>query len=545
MRLTISNMTAAAVLLALSACGGGGGGGAATPGTGTPGNGGSDPGTVTPPPPVENIALTLSPSPALVAQNAGTASTFTVGIKASKAIPSNVNVGVSAKADLFTNTSLTAVSAQEYEARITTSAALLPGTYSGTIEVKMCTDAVATCRQPVAGSPWLLPVTLTVKKVGTLSALTPVAGMHAWTQSQYDAARTSYVPAAFAPQAFNFRWSLDADSSKERRYSPVVIADKTVYLLSSAPSAGGPDPQWTLQTVEESTGQERWRGDVGKWNQVSTPVLAAGSVSLLVSGPANNSYRTYNTGTGQLIALTISQTGAQAAPYGAPLVSAGMFYGQYGTADTLAKFDPVTTTLQWSYKNSRRATGGWAISTDDNLIYNYSQGWMLGISASTGALAYAVPSRLPYFGEPATMAPVLSGTMVYVTDADSTGGALAAFDPATGKLNWQVQGNFTSYPALAADVLYAVNGGKLEARSAAAGAPLWSSPALGAGGPYTQVLATSNLVFAASQSRVVAVDQATHAVVWEYAAGGSIAISDHGILYITHPVNGVVAINLR
>jgi outer membrane protein assembly factor BamB len=98
---------------------------------------------------------------------------------------------------------------------------------------------------------------------------------------------------------------------------------------------------------------------------------------------------------------------------------------------------------------------------------------------------------------------------------------------------------------LVADVLYAINGGKLEARSAATGAPLWSSPALGAGSPYTQVLATDNLVFAASQSRVVAVDLATHAVVWEYAAGGSMAISENGILYITHPTNGVVAINLR
>lgn len=545
MRLTLSNMTAAAALLALTACGGGGGGGTTAPGSGTtpPGNGGTDPGPVTPPPPVETIALTLSPSPALVAQNAGTASTFTVGIKASKAIPSNVNVGVSAKADLFTNTSLTAVSAQEYEARITTSAALLPGTYGGTIEVKLCTDAVATCRQPVAGSPWLLPVTLTVKKVGTLSALTPVAGMHAWTQSQYDAARTSYVPAAFTPQSFNFRWSVDADSSKERRYTPVVVADQRVYLISSE-AASGAEPVWKLQAIDESTGQERWRTNLGNWSQVSAPVLATDSVSLFSAGPEGNSYRLFNLATGQAISQA-PHSGTVKANYSAPLISAGQVYGQYGDASTLSRFEPATGKRLWQFSDSRRAVGGWAVSTDDKRVYNYSQGWMLAIDAESGSLAYAASSFLPYFGGPATAAPVLSATQLFVTDSDSTGGALAAFNIETGKLNWQVQGNFTSYPALAADVLYAVNGGKLEARSAAAGAPLWSSPALGAGGPYTQVLATSNLVFAASQSRVVAVDQATHAVVWEYAAGGSIAISDHGILYITHPVNGVVAINLR
>jgi len=539
MRLTFPNMMAAAALLAMSACGGGGGS------TAAPGNGGTDPGTVTPPTPVEPIVLTLAPSPAAVTQNAGTATTFTVSIKANKAVPSNVNAAVAAKADLFANTSLSTVSAQEYEARITTSAALLPGTYTSTIEVKLCTDAAATCRQPVAGSPWLLPVTLTVKKVGTLSALTPVAGMHAWTQAQYDAARTSFIPATFTPSAFNFRWSVDADSAKERRYSPVIVADKTVYMLSSAPSAGGTDPQWTLQTIEESNGQERWRGDVGKWNQVSAPVLAGGSVSLLASGPVSNSYRNYNTGTGQISALTISNAGTLTAPYGAPLVSAGMFYGQYGATGTLAKFDAAGTVLQWSYKDTRRNNGGWAISTDDNLIYNYSQGWMLGIEAATGTLKYAVASRLPYFGAPATMAPVLSDGQLFVTESDSSGGGLAAFDPATGKLNWQVQANFTTYPAVAAGVVYAVNGDKLEARNTANGVPLWSSPALGAGGPYTQVLATNNLVFAASQSRVVAVDLATHNVVWEYPAGGAIAISDNGILYITHPVNGLVAINLR
>lgn len=539
MRLSFPNMTAAAALLTLAACGGGGGGS-----TGT-GNGGTVTPPTTPPAPSEPIVLTLTPSAPAIAQNAGTATTFTVSIKSNVAIPSTVNAAIAAKADLFTNSSLTALSAQEYEARITTSAALLPGTYTSTIEVKLCTDAAATCRLPLAGSPWQLPVTLTVKKVGTLSPLTAVAGLHAWNQAQYDAARTSFVPATFTPSAFNFRWSVDPDSRKPRSYSPLVVADKTVYLLSSAVVTAGTDPQWTLQTIEESTGQERWLSDVGRWNQVSAPVLAGGSVSLLVSGPTSNSYRTFNTGTGQIVSLTISNAGSQSAPYASSLVSSDLFYGAYGAAGTLAKFDPATTTALWTYRDARLASGGWAISTDDSLVYNYTQGYMTGINASTGALAYAVPSHIPFFGPPAAMAPVLSGTQVYVTESDSSGGALAAFDPANGKLIWQVQSKFTTYPALVSGVLYAVNGDKLEARTAATGAPLWSSPALGAGGPYTQVLATNNLAFVASASRVVAVDLATHAVVWEYAAGGTMAISENGILYITHPTNGVVAINLR
>ncbi|WP_377703486.1 PQQ-binding-like beta-propeller repeat protein [Pseudoduganella sp. UC29_71] len=538
--MSFPNMMAAAALLTLAACGGGGSTGTGNGGTG---NGGTVTPPTTPPAPSEPIVLTLTPSAPAVAQNAGTATTFTVSIKSNVAIPSTVNAAIAAKADLFANSSLTALSAQEYEARITTSAALLPGTYTSTIEVKLCTDAAATCRLPLAGSPWQLPVTLTVKKVGTLSPLTAVAGLHAWTQPQYDAARTGYVPATFTPLAFNFRWSVDPDSSKPRRFNPVVIADQRVYLISSE-TAAGTEPLWKLQSIEESTGQERWRANLGNWSQISAPVLASGSVSLFSAGPAGNSYRLFNLATGQPISQA-TNPGIVTADYSAPLISFDLVYGQYGDAGTLSKFEPATGKRLWQFTDSRRAGGGWAVSTDGTLVYNYSQGWMLAIDANSGTLAYASASFLPYFGGPATMAPVLSATQLFVTDSDSTGGALAAFNIATGKLNWQVQSSFTSYPALVADVLYAINGGKLEARSAATGAPLWSSPALGAGSPYTQVLATDNLVFAASQSRVVAVDLATHAVVWEYAAGGSMAISENGILYITHPTNGVVAINLR
>lgn len=536
MRLSFPNMMAAAALLTLAACGGGGGGS-----TGT-GNGGTGTPPTTPPAPSEPIVLTLTPSAPAVAQNAGTATTFTVSIKSNVAIPSTVNAAIAAKADLFTNSSLTALSAQEYEARVTTSAALLPGTYTSTIEVKLCTDAAATCRLPVAGSPWLLPVTLTVKKVGTLSPLTAVAGLHAWTQAQYDAARTGFVPATFSPAAFNFRWSVDADSSKPRRFNPVVVADSKVYLVSN--DTAGTEPEWKLQAIEESTGQERWHSDLGKRSQVSAPVLAGNGVSLLTSGSVGNSYRTFNLGTGMQMS-DITTAVNLTAEYAPLLASSNLVYGQYGATGTLSKFDAATGKLLWQFTDARRNRGGWSIATDDNLIYNYSQGWMLGINAASGALVYAMPSLVPYFGPAPTMSPVLSATQVFVTESDSTGGALAAFDAATGKLAWQVQSSFTSYPALVSDVLYAVNGGKLEARSAATGAPLWSSPSLGAGGPYTQVLATNNLAFVASASRVLAVDLATHAVVWEYAAGGSMAISDNGILYITHPSNGVVAINLR
>lgn len=539
MRLTFSTTMAAAALLALNACGGGGGGSTTTPDTGT-----VVPPTV--PVPVENIVLTLSPSPVTLQQNAGTATTFSVNIKASKAIPSTVNAAIAARGDLFSNTNLTALSAQEYEARITTSATLPPGTYTSNIEVKLCTDAANTCRSPVSGSPWLLPVTLTVKVVGTLSTLAPVNGLHAWSQDQYDAARTGYIPAAFTPSAFNFRWSVDAEPAKQRRFNSIAIVDKTVYLVSSEAPATGTEPLWTLQTIEEASGQERWHVSLGNRDKVSAPIVTAANLSLLTSVAEANSYRTFNLRTGQQLSQ-LNVTGAQSASYAPPLLSLNAVYGQYGAPGVLAKLNPANGTVLWQTSVLSRATGGWAVSTDEKLVYNYNQGSMVGIDAITGRLVYNVSNTLPYASETATMAPVLSATQAFVTDYDKTGGALISHDTATGKRNWLVQANFSSYPALVKDVLYAINGGKLEARQASNGASLWTSAALGgsADEQYTQVLATDNLAFAASPSRVVAVDLVTHAVVWQYPAGGKMAISDNGILYLTHPVNGVVAINLK
>ena len=176
-RLLLLGFVSAAVL---SACGGGGGSPGATPAAGTP-SGTTSPapaptpgGTTTPPtvgggtttPPVTpgGTWLTLTPSPISLTINKGESVAFTVTARSSQTIAQNFNVGViDAKGVITTDVQLTARSELEYVATLHTSPSLTTGTYTTNLEVRLCQDSPLTCRVPLPGSPWYVPLTVTVK----------------------------------------------------------------------------------------------------------------------------------------------------------------------------------------------------------------------------------------------------------------------------------------------------------------------------------------------------------------------------------------------
>ena len=120
---------------------------------------------------------------------------------------------------------------------------------------------------------------------------------------------------------------------------------------------------------------------------------------------------------------------------------------------------------------------------------------------------------------------------------------------------WTAQGH---YPAYANNVVYAFNeyGKRLDAFSAQDGKLLWSFSVPNEP-PYIwtefrNMIVTENLIFISSvdtlsggaQGKTLAIDLATHKVVFSHSFGGSIAISDRGVLYIKDK-NRIDAINLK
>lgn len=114
-----------------------------------------------------------------------------------------------------------------------------------------------------------------------------------------------------------------------------------------------------------------------------------------------------------------------------------------------------------------------------------------------GAVAWRWSARL----EPG--APLAVGRHVYVPDR---GGRLVALDPASGRVDWEVEGfgPFTTRPILAGAFVYAADGdGNLYAIEAADGGVAWTL-ALGAPPAADPVLLPGRLVVALADGRVVA-----------------------------------------
>jgi hypothetical protein len=166
----------ALVAAALSACGGGGGsaGNTAAPapvGTTTPapapapstGTAVTAPATapaVTP----GGTWLTLTPSPVSLTATQGQSVTFDVTAKSSQIVSRNFNIGIlDSRGVITTDVQLAARSDLDYVATLHTAPGLPVGTNSTYLEVRLCADDPLTCRQPLAGSPWYLPLTVVVK----------------------------------------------------------------------------------------------------------------------------------------------------------------------------------------------------------------------------------------------------------------------------------------------------------------------------------------------------------------------------------------------
>ena len=174
-------------------------------------------------------------------------------------------------------------------------------------------------------------------------------------------------------------------------------------------------------------------------------------------------------------------------------------------------------------------------------VYAYPDRQLHLFGTVTGKRAFAIDARSGYLD--AGLVPMLAGPLALVHG----NGMLTAIDLRAGGKRWESAAG--GQPAVANGVGYAIvsHYDVLEARAVATGLPEWQYqlPIVRQERRYGQALATSNLVFASSETATVAVDLATRQVVWVYPLGGHLALSEQGVLYIASANGRVVAINLR
>jgi outer membrane protein assembly factor BamB len=543
----------ATFVLLLSACGGGGGGG----------------GDSSPPQSGDNSWLSFAPRELDADAYADEARVLRVTATSSRTIDGVINVGIiDTRGVLDPNrTVVRALSALSYEAEMRLATTLSAGTYTGSVEVRLCRDNPVTCAQPIAGSPWLVPYRFVVRAAVNLTPLAPLAGAGAWGTYQGNAAHTGYVDSQVQPAQFSRRWAVALEAGS--------LAVDGGRVVTAPPS----NRSGAIVTLAEHDGAELWRyggqefysgagvggGQVWFMNRPYTDFAGTFLRSLDLASGAPGPWR------------ELSQFNQS--PRYAPVVDGGAVFIASDRANTIARHRASDAAEQWralfDYPYAQPALR-WTPALADGraVMFDYQTLWIA--DAATGALQGSIAGPNSRNGQSGTWevfgAPVLGpGARAYVSAYYSGNGTaydsgrLAAFDLANRSLLWHTGTTVRSNPVLVGNVLYVqVTGGALQAHDAATGALLWrwdaplpptsggSNPpppppppsASGSGGPDRPLVVVGNIAFVGLDDTTHAVNLTTRQSVWQYAASGPMAVSANGVLYIAAPTR-LHAINLR
>jgi hypothetical protein len=449
------------------------------------------------------------------------------------------NIGVFDKANLVT--AQVAGPPENFKVTLTTSPNLKAGEYTTTLDVRLCRDSVYTCSSPVAGSPWTIPLKLTVKNPVGLTPLTKVAGVGAWSNYQGSASHTGFIDASFDAVNFSERFSIAANDAPRDR-NTTAVDNGQVFVASSAIIAPAMQGEAELRSIKESDGTIAWRASLGTVESVNSPAVGNGFVFVTTTAFSKDTLWVFNQVTGALAYKTSRQMSSAAyyppTVFGSDVYSLGKaFYGY-----DLRKFSSASLMDLWVERipSNYFQDNPYSPAVEASGIYIYANGKLAALGnsgllnwesadtddASTGAKSVA-----------------LSGDTAVVM-----GDRIAAFDLYNYQhlRLWSVENKFAGALAVGNDMVYAVNGasGALEARSIADGKLQWTSESMSLGG-FKSLVVTRNLAFVSGSTKTQAIDLATRKIVWTYAHGGELSISSNGVLYVLGANGYLSAINLQ
>lgn len=425
----------------------------------------------------------------------------------------------------------------QIQAQLQTNANLPPGNYNTTLEVRACIDDPAICSRPVNGSPWKLPLTLLVEAPLNLKAMPVLPGVGAWSTTQGNAAHTGAINASFNPSQFNRRFSLSLPTNQSAS-GDLALDGNAAYFVTYGTS------KWVLHAVGEDSGVESWKAIVGsEASRLSSPAAANGKVYLTSSDNLPN-FGSYNFSLWSLEQKTGAVTSKQTATIAqrvqtTPTIYNGSIYS--GIANGMARWNASATQSQWTASLPiLQSESVWTPAVDAQYAYAYIDGYFYVVDAASGAVALKIENQ-GYATSATSDAVMLGNGMVYAR----YGRDLAALDPARRTVNFRLDfSEIAGPPALGQNALYLLDKvyGQLDVHDPVSGAKLWSIK-LGRI-DYRTVIVSNNLAFVSGDTDTIAIDLNSHQVVWRYSMGGSLAISNRGVLYILS-AQKLTAINLQ
>lgn len=423
-----------------------------------------------------------------------------------------------------------------YSVLVRTIPVAVPGTYSGTATVFLCSFSPCALIDAVPGSQVSLPYSLVVTPEVLLEAVPSLTGLPEWETFQGTSAHTGHVPVTLDVAAFASRWTwMPPDNTYWM--DPVVTGSGKVVVgrtnLSGTVSS--------LFAIEESSGIAAWQFDFEDPDTIyrpDPPAVWGGRVFLsrVVPDYPNGIARTmqsFDLGSGDRLFST--RTPSQWQEYQAPTITGGLVYAGGGQYGGLNAFNGKTGVHRWFVREEECESSTPAV--DENYVYSYVGDTLTVLHRVTGEL-HSTTQEISVVCGPGGSAPVLpgDGSVVVMAPGIRQEDSLFRYDMTTATRTWQVTGSFQGNPVVANGMVYVVNtlSNQLEARSLETGAPMWvwNLPEPAPNRASSNMIVTDNMIFVATASGTYAIDLNTHAAVWNTTLTGSLALSSNLVLYI-------------
>jgi len=386
-------------------------------------------------------------------------------------------------------------------------------------------------------------VTITADCEGKLASVTltllarPVADWSQvgdWATYQGNAQHTGFVAGTLDPVSFHSLWSTSPAGGTA--LNPVTAAAGKVFVSTVAYFG-----QQMVAVLDAQTGAQKWARDLGPIHGVHPPAYDNGRMYVTTSGHQDSFLWAFDAETGAVQFRTAYLN--QWSRYYAPTVVNGTVYMAGGYYDGMYAFNAADGGQRWFVNLNQYDQ--WTPSVSDGLVYAYTGVYSPELTvadAATGTVAYNIPD--PHFnwnGYSMDVAPVLASPSQVVATQNRR---LVSFDLPGRRIGWEQTASYYGNVTVANDVLYVFNNNQLEARRASDGGLLWVwVPPSGA--PVGTTIATRNLLFISTASTTYVLDLASRKVTWSYPAGGSLALSKDGILFIAQSNGALAAIAVK
>ncbi len=354
-----------------------------------------------------------------------------------------------------------------------------------------------------------------------------------WTTYQGNASHTGYNPVLMDVRVFQELWTKTVSSAA---LNPVTAGDGKVFVTTNAYFG-----VQQAKSLDARTGAELWSRDFGAIHSVDPPAYANGTVYLQTGGQGDSFLYALDGASGAVRFKTAY--GNQWSRYFAPVVVGAWVYVAGGYYGGMYGFSATEGVQRWF--DALNQYDQFTPAVKDTLVYAYTGSYQPKLtvaSANTGVIAYEIADPgFVWDGWSMNTAPTLGGASNVLS---TNGGRLISFDLTARGIGYALKGSFRGQPTVANGVVYVVNNAQVEARRESDGSLLWSwvPPE---GQPTGPMIATKNLLLVSTTANTYAVDLASHSQVWTYPAGGQLALSAQGILFIAQSSGKLSAVSVR